>query len=356
MKNFFKKIASSISDKREKATLETELSLSESDHLNTAQEGVPYFNLCQIARNIKNQEILVSQSQAKPSDEVLSIPAIDPEVRDAATSAEEVQNTATKRYETCEVIGKGGTAIVYRAVDIVMNRDIAFKRFFTDKDGNDYLGEIETIAQISHPNVVVTHDAGEDEEGAFIVMSLIDGMDLQEFLKLEKFDLMRFMRFASQVLEGLLAVHTKRILHLDIKPSNIMIASYGAGRMHAQLIDFGASKLMNEEGYVASSKKSQFQGSVYSMSPEQFKLENLDQRSDIYSMGCVFYETLTREVPFQGDSAITVMASHLQNIYTPMSNEFPEKLAAIISKMISLDPEDRYDSVNDILTDLSEVV
>lgn len=262
----------------------------------------------------------------------------------------------TTRYVCKEVIGEGATAVVYKALDQSIGRVVALKRLHPTK-GADTSGlacenEATIISRLSHPNLIMTHDIGQDLDGYFIIMSLVDGIDMARAFGGKALRLENFYSLALQCLDGLAAIHAENMLHLDIKPSNIMVSQVGGHRLHAVIIDFGSAKLM-KNSVVQAQPMEQIKlcGTIRYMSPEQFKEEPLDVRTDIYSMGCLFYELLTGQAPFQGENNAEVMSAHFEKHFTPLNKirpDLPERLVKIIHSMMSKNRDHRPQSVDDI--------
>jgi len=257
-----------------------------------------------------------------------------------------ITTTILSRYVTEEPIGEGGTAIVHRATDTRIGRPVAIKRFkedSADKNDPEYLAELEAISRINHPNVVCSYDADQDEDGCYIVMELIDGIDTEDLIQHKPMDLTTFLDFAEQSLKGLHATHSTGLLHLDLKPSNIMVTQTPSGRRLVKLVDYGRAECQqNERGNQPRGRG--MDGSVYYAAPEQFLSEPLDRRTDLYSLGCVFYWCLTGTRPFQGENAMVIMASHIQNRVTPISElapTLPAWLCDWVMSLVNLKGDDR---------------
>ncbi len=373
MKNLLKKILGpSLSVSNSPTAEPIEESTIQKDQRYTLASDIPHYDLCQLVRNIEDFK---SRDNGKPQIRSMR-PALvkkpledDTEMLRVAERFNRADKEEVKppvkpakgntRYDVLEPIGEGGTAIVYRALDLNIGREIAFKRFHPDIDLHGETGnfnkEIETVTRVDHPNVVVTHDVGKDADGLFIVMNLVKGKDLERILESRCLELSEFKEFAIQSLEGLMAVHAEDVLHLDLKPSNIMVSSHVSGRMHVQLIDFGSAKVMAAGGRTKKEKKNDLKGSIYFMSPEQINNDSLDVRTDIYSMGCVFYQALAGAPPFQGESAIQVMAAHLQNRFVPLHEQVEGvsmELSNLVSRMISSKLEQRPADVKEVIDEL----
>ncbi len=309
----------------------------------------------------ENQELPHSamwrgESQKSESRKVAEfVDMVNGNTRQVYLKATQVDNKSTKARYVCESqIGEGGTAKVYKAYDNYVRRYVALKRFFdNDQDAEDYFSEVESASLIQHPNVISIYDVGVDDEGFFLVMELIDGMDLERTLSNRAMVYDQFRQLALQLLDALICTHGEGILHLDIKPANVMVAWQESGNIHFQLIDFGRAKHSDEEFFVSEDPKARgLNGSIHYMSPEQLNNKVLDDKADIYALGCVFYYALTGKRPFTGDNAIQVMASHLQHKVDPLQDlrpDLPKWLCELVMKMIEENPYNRYLSAKQIL-------
>lgn len=308
---------------------------------------------------------LTSEKRQQQQGEIISLKRMRPssgsELGDAMKSIMESVTDAAAidgkyRYEILKAIGEGGTATVYHAIDTRLKRDVALKRFHNKTNitttDSEYLKELKIITRLDHPNIVTTYDMGSDQAGDFIVMSLIKGIDLEAYLQKQLLDKVTFKEFALQILEGCSQMHSQNVLHLDLKASNIMMEIRPSGRVLAQIVDFGSAKLKHTKEEEGLAGKQTLKGSIHIMSPEILNDRDPDERSDIYSLGCVFYQALTGEMPFQGESVILTMASHIQNRYKPLDEmiaNVPQDLINLIHEMINLDPEDRPSSAGEVL-------
>ena len=199
------------------------------------------------------------------------------------------------RYQVVERIGRGAMGVVYRAHDAAMGRDVALKVLTADlEDDPDirtrFHREAQAAASLSHPNIITIFDVGEDTERFYIVMELLRGMTLREFLKQAEASLPRKLDLMSQLCAGLGSAHSASIYHRDIKPGNIFVRADGI----LKILDFGVARLasssMTAAGFIV--------GTPDYMSPEQARGENIDGRSDIFSLGGVLYFMLTGRKPF----------------------------------------------------------
>lgn len=266
------------------------------------------------------------------------------------------------RYEIMEPIGQGSTATVYRAIDKSLKREVAIKRFHQPTNlitaTSKYFKELQIISLLSHANIVTTYDMGSDQAGDFIVMELIHGIDLKQYLANQLMDKVTIREFAIQLLEGVCEMNSKGVLHLDIKPSNIMIANRPGGRMLVKLIDFGSSIIKGATVKQGLGVSTELKDAVYFMSPENLNHVVLDERSDIYSLGCVFYLILTGEIPFNGGTETLVITEHANNRYTPLDEiitNISEDLIKLIHQMLSYKREDRPSSAKEVLDRLLKI-
>ena len=266
------------------------------------------------------------------------------------------------RYADEVEIGEGGTAVIFKAYDNKLKRMIALKRFKEKdskvaEDKDDYLCELESASRVHHHNVVSTYDADVDDRGRFMVMELIKGLDLEQSLENETLDLKRFPDFVIQSIDGLQATHNGGLLHLDLKPSNIMISKQASGRDHIKLIDYGRAHIFFEDESSKNPKGRGLQGSIYFSSPEFLNEEILDERADLYSLGCVFYWALTGKRPFDGESALMVMSAHLQHQVEDIHDLVPDlskELADWIMSLIACDRNDRPRNTLEALQSFTE--
>lgn len=299
----------------------------------TSVGDIPYYSLSQVLTNLATVEPSVLLELA-PKEETADIPI--------------PRKPSGPRYENEVRIGEGGTAVVYLAQDTRLRRRVALKRFKKISRSNhqsDYLNELESASRISHPYVVSTYDADIDEKSRYIVMEYIDGVDMETAIAKDTvgFDLNRFMNFALKSLEGLEATHTAGLLHLDLKPSNIMLNCRDGGRDVVKIVDFGRAQPSLDEDGVAP-RGLGMNGSIFYSAPEQLLSEKLDPRTDLYSLGCIFYWVLAKTRPYDGPNAVSIMSAHLKHQVKDIRRivpSLPEWLAELIMAMISQEKSDR---------------
>ena len=235
------------------------------------------------------------------------------------------------RYEIKGKIGQGGIGVVYRASDKRLNRDVAIKRvlpeggFENQEEAIEHLlKEAKSLSSIQHPHIVTVYDAGVDEEGPYVVMELLAGRTLDEMIERGSLTYEDFREVAVQTQEALIAAQDLALVHRDLKPTNVMVTWLPSGKFQMKLVDFGLAKFSAKPSLQTIDHGDAVFGSIHFMAPEQFERTPLDQRTDMYSMGCMYYFALTGLQPFGGDSASEVMASHLQHRVTSLSELRPD--------------------------------
>ncbi|MDO5702124.1 MAG: Stk1 family PASTA domain-containing Ser/Thr kinase, partial [Lachnospiraceae bacterium] len=256
------------------------------------------------------------------------------------------------RYEIVGRIGSGGMADVYKAMDKKLNRFVAVKvmkpEFQSDSTFiSKFRREAQAAAGLANPNIVNVYDVGEDQGNYYIVMELVEGITLKEYIvKKGRLSVREATSIAIQVGMGLAAAHDQGIVHRDVKPQNIIISTDGK----VKVTDFGIARAASSNTISANAM-----GSVHYSSPEQVRGGYSDARSDIYSLGITLYEMVTGRVPFDGESTVAIAIKHLQDEmekpsrYTP---DLPFSLEQIIIKCTQKSVERRYQSMNDVITDL----
>ncbi|MDM5316583.1 Stk1 family PASTA domain-containing Ser/Thr kinase [Fictibacillus sp. b24] len=259
------------------------------------------------------------------------------------------------RYKLLEVIGDGGMAIVYRAKDLILDRDVAVKvlrsEFNKDEDFiRRFKREAESATSLDHPNIVSIYDVGEDEEIYFIVMEYVQGKTLKQYIKEHgKISVEESLHIMKQIVSGMAVAHDHGIIHRDIKPHNILITENGT----AKLTDFGIALAITSATITHTNS---ILGSVHYFSPEQARGGIANAKSDIYSFGAVLYEMVTGRVPFVGDSPVSVALKHLQeNVIEPrrLNPEIPQSVENIVLKSLAKNPLRRYDSAEELLRDMN---
>ena len=259
------------------------------------------------------------------------------------------------RYEILEVIGTGGMAVVYKARCHRLNRLVAIKilkdDYLQDEEFRQrFHDEGQAVAMLSHPNIVSVYDVSSSSEADFIVMELIDGITLKQYM--EKKGVLNWketLHFAMQIAKALEHAHGRGIVHRDIKPHNVMVLKNGS----VKVADFGIARVMSKSNTLTKEAL----GSVHYISPEQAKGGRVDNRSDIYSLGIVMYEMIAGRVPYDGESPVSVAIQHINggaakpSVFNP---NIPTGLEQIILKSMALAPAERYATATAMLYEMDE--
>lgn len=258
-----------------------------------------------------------------------------------------------KRYEILGRIGSGGMADVYKGKDLKLNRHVALKVLKSDYRSDEvfikkFVSEAQAAAGLMHPNVVNVYDVGQDRGLYYMVMELVEGITLKDYIeKKGRISPKEAVSISIQMVTGLQAAHNHHIIHRDIKPQNIIISKDGK----VKVTDFGIARATTSTQTISTS----VMGSVHYTSPEQARGGVVDQKSDIYSIGITMYEMVTGHVPFDGDSTVTVALKHLQEEITSPAEEvedLPYSLESIIMKCTQKNPTLRYHDCASLLVDL----
>jgi TolB-like protein len=256
-------------------------------------------------------------------------------------------------YKITEKLGQGGMGVVYRAEDTKLKRTVALKFLPSDMTSDPQtverlVHEARAAAALDHPNICTIYEIGEDESHTYIAMAHVEGKTLTDTLARGPLDVNRVLGIVAQVAEGLREAHEKGIVHRDIKPANIMITARG----RAKIMDFGLAKLAGTADLTGDTYTA---GTIAYMSPEQARGEEVDRRTDIWSLGVVLYEMLTGRRPFSGDYEQAVVYSILNEepaAPSALRPDLPAEIDRIVPKVLSKDPPDRYQSIDGLIDDL----
>jgi len=259
------------------------------------------------------------------------------------------------RYEILELIGVGGMAYVYKALCHRLNRLVAIKILKEDLANDEefqrrFYTESQAVAMLSHPNIVAVYDVSRSENTEYIVMELIEGITLKQYINRKGLlNWKEALHFTTQITKALVHAHSRGIIHRDIKPHNIMILKDGS----VKVADFGIARLLS----VQNTLTQEALGSVHYISPEQAKGSQIDVRSDIYSVGVVMYEMLTSRLPFVGESAVSVAIQHISAVPLlprDINPDIPAGLEEITMHAMESDVSMRFASAEEMLNDLEE--
>ncbi len=259
------------------------------------------------------------------------------------------------RYEIISEIGQGAMGVVYRALDPLLERTVAIKTISLDLSKDEFEAfeqrfyrEASSAGRLNHPNIVTIHDVGNSDNVAYMAMEFLEGVELRDIMDAgAHLDLDRIVEIVSQVADGLAYAHEHGVVHRDIKPSNIMILKNGV----AKITDFGIALIPSSSRTMAG----MVLGSPKYMSPEQVVGQDVDRRSDIFSLGVMLYEMLTGTPPFSGENISAIMYRILNEMPlapVTLKPELPEIFNFIVAKALAKHPDDRYQSAEEMADDL----
>ncbi len=259
---------------------------------------------------------------------------------------------AISHFKILEFLGEGGMGVVYKALDLALNRTVALKFIQPSllpipEEKTRFLREAQAAAALNHPHIMAVYEVGEAEGRTFIAMECLDGVTLRDRIQSAPLVLGEMMEMAVQLADGLEEAHDKGVIHRDIKPSNIMVT----GKNRIKLMDFGLAHLSE----VSQTLTAGIQGTVAYMSPEQAVGEPVDHRTDIWSLGVVLYEMLTGSLPFPGERAQAVVHNILNKEPAPLSkirSDIPLEVETIVGRCLKKNPQDRYPSASALKADL----
>lgn len=268
-----------------------------------------------------------------------------------------IGKTLGGRYEVLEKIGGGGMAVVYKGRDKLLNRDITIKvlreQFVNEENFiKRFQREAQAVAKLSHPNIVSIYDVGKEDNFHYLVMEYVEGQNLKEIIqKRAPIEPLEAIDYLMQILDALEHAHENQVIHRDIKPHNILVTKSGK----VKVTDFGIAQAVSSATLTYTGT---MVGSVQYISPEQAKGEVTDTAADIYSSGVVLYELLTGELPFTGDTAISIAIKHIQSDFAPPSElveGIPPALEAVVLKAMNKDPKERFASAHEMGAALEKV-
>jgi serine/threonine protein kinase/tetratricopeptide (TPR) repeat protein len=257
-------------------------------------------------------------------------------------------------YKIMEELGRGGMGVVYKALDVKLDRLVALK-FLPPQISSDeeekkrFIHEAKAASALDHPNICSVYEIGETPEGQlFIAMGCYEGKTLKEKIKASPLSVHDAVEIAVQIAEGLKKAHGKGIVHRDLKPANVMLTDEGS----VKIVDFGLAK---QKGQTKLTKTGTTLGTVAYMSPEQAMAKEVDQRTDIWSLGVILYEMLTGKLPFKGEydqAVIYAILNEEPEPVTALRSGIPLELERLINKALAKDPAERYQDCQDLLADL----
>lgn len=276
--------------------------------------------------------------------------------------------TIDGRYKIEAVLGEGGMGVVYAGRHKVINKRVAIKvlraDMSRDKEMTDrFLQEARAASSIGHPHIVDVSDFGELPDGsAYFIMEFLEGRSLSGLIAdVNPMPTKRLIHMAKQVADALLAAHTQQIVHRDLKPDNIFVINRGLEKDFVKILDFGIAKVATS-GTAKLTRAGTIFGTPHYMSPEQAAGAPVDHRTDIYALGVIMYEMAAGRVPFDADNYMGILTQHMYKapvpirvLVPPPNNNIPPGLEAIILKALSKKPEQRYESMGDLIEDLDRL-
>ncbi|MFA7502914.1 MAG: protein kinase, partial [Anaerovoracaceae bacterium] len=261
------------------------------------------------------------------------------------------------RYKIIEKIGTGGMADVYLAFDQTENTEVALKILHAQFSGDSdfvkrFRREAEAATSLEHENIVKIYSISEEDDLHYIVMEYVKGDTLKGVLKRHGYlPVDEAVKIIMQVTDALIHAHSNQVIHRDIKPHNILINENGV-----KIADFGIARTVTQSTITHTGS---VLGSIHYLSPEQARGGWTDERSDLYSLGIVFYELLTGEVPFSGETPVSVIMKHLEDNYVyprELRPEIPQSVENVIRKLLAKSPRKRYSSAKELKLDLETVL
>jgi len=274
---------------------------------------------------------------------------------DEMTSAFPIIN---KRYQILHTIANGGMSVVYQAKDLVLERHVALKVLRRDLSDdqvfrNRFSAEAKASAKLTHPNIITTYDFGLDSKRLFIVMELVHGSHLKDWIVKKRISsLYNGLLLIKQAANGLAYAHQQGIIHCDIKPQNMLVSDEGT----LKITDFGISRAL--ETISRTEKHSEIWGSPFYISPEQASGKAPSPASDVYSLGVVLYEVFTGNLPFLDDDALLLIKKHQTEVFIPpriINPAIPENLEAIINRALEKNPKKRFANGSEIFDELNSI-
>src|SRR5258705_1648213 len=275
-----------------------------------------------------------------------------------STSSQMIGTVLSGRYKLEAKLGSGGMSTVYLANDGTLDRAVAVKVMHREMSEQPdqlerFRQEARAVAKLSHPNVVAVIDAGEDGGHPYIVFEYVDGETLKQRInRLGRLPVQEAVAYAIEIGRGLEPAHARSMVHRDIKPQNVLIDTEG----RAKVTDFGIARQIEQQGVTATGR---VLGTTDYVSPEQAMGQDVDPRSDVYSLGVVLYEMLTGDVPFRAETQVGVAMKHVNEPMPDVQARRPEvsaAVASVVDRATTKDPRDRYGTVAEMVRDLEQTL
>ena len=268
------------------------------------------------------------------------------------------------KYRIETILGSGGMSVVYGAIEIFLNKRVALKMLLPHMTVQPlslqrFKQEARAASTLNHPNVISVFGFGAPDGQAYLAMDYLDGWPLSDLIGEGKsMPAERASHIFEQIADALSHAHRKGVVHRDLKPSNVILVNNGDDPDFVKIVDFGIAKMNNQEGpdAVRLTQTGEVFGSPLYMSPEQARGEVLDARSDIYSLGCLMYETLSGDTPHTGGNSLEIMYKHMNDVPAPLStsvNKIPQRLEKNIFKTLAKSPSERYQTMSALHKELA---
>ncbi len=284
-----------------------------------------------------------------------------------AASDPMIGRMAADKYVILGLINEGGMGAVYRALQLPVEREVAFKVLRTELKDSDngrdrFIREARAVSRLNHPNIITLYDFGfEDGKHPYMVMEYAPGKSLGKWLKTEKLTLERIIHVTAQILNALTEAHERGIVHRDLKPENMIISPRGAEQDYVKLLDFGIARMVNEGATRGLTREGEVFGTPHYMAPEQAQgRKDLGPPADIYAVGIMMYEMLTGETPFDAPTPLAVLFMHISD---PLPEIVPREgvfmrpeIGMIVQRACSKDPDARYQDASQMLADIFAVM
>ncbi len=304
-----------------------------------------------------------------PDDTQPSAPEVPPQAVTSTQSDDDLVGTIyLGKYELDSVLGTGGMGVIYRGRQIFLDRTVAIKMLKSDMAGDKvrlrFHQEAKAASQLSHPGIVAINDFGVDDlDRPYMVMEYVEGCTLSELLRERRtLSVKDSLPIFLEICDALSAAHLKGIVHRDLKPSNIMLVAAADGKVHTKLLDFGIARILDiqEQTLQSLTRPGEALGTPLYMSPEQITGKKITHHSDLYSLGCLMYSSLTGSPPFVADSKMATLEKHCLEPPRPFKKvittiDFPPGIEPIVMKLLEKRPENRYENVDRLKDALIEM-
>lgn len=295
------------------------------------------------------------------------IHAIHEDEMEKAQSDPKIGQLSADKYVITGRISKGGMGAVYRAVQLPVEREVAFKVLRTEMEDSDqgrdrFIQEAKAISRLTHPNIIILHDFGFEKSGhPYMVMEYAPGIGMNEWMTQDDINTERILVVAQQLLSALEEAHQQGIVHRDLKPENVIIISKGSQRDFVKLLDFGIARIINESSTRGLTREGEVFGTPHYMAPEQAQgAKNIGPAADVYAIGIILFEMICGRPPFDADSPLAVLLKHLNEPLPPITPRagvtITPELDAFIQRACSKNAEERFQDATEMLVALNNLL